>query len=129
MSTIKEEPSRETQLTVLQAQLCKTLSHVKRLQIIRALENGERCVGDLVEELELPYANLSQHLRSLRQVGLIEVRHEGKRSYYRLATPRIARACAALRGVLRYRLEKLGQLAQTLVTHQDDDQPGGKNEP
>jgi ArsR family transcriptional regulator len=126
MKVRREEESREVKLTALQAQLCKTLSHVKRLQIVYALESGEKFVGELAEELALPYANLSQHLHALQQAGLIEVRHEGKRSYYRLSTQQIAQACALVRGVLRERLEKLGQLVQANGTGRRASDRGGE---
>jgi DNA-binding transcriptional ArsR family regulator len=77
----------EDELTALQARICKVLAHPKRLQIVYALRAGERSVGELAKELQLPYANLSQHLRILLEIGLVEVRHHGRYSYYRLADP------------------------------------------
>jgi DNA-binding transcriptional ArsR family regulator len=59
----------EDELTALQARICKVLAHPKRLQIVYALRAGERSVGELAKELQLPYANLSQHLRILLEIG------------------------------------------------------------
>ncbi len=101
----------EDDLTVLQARLCKVLAHPKHLQIIYALRRGERSVGELAKELQLSYANLSRHLHILLEIGLVEVRHHGRYSYYRLSTPQIAEACDLVRRVLRDRLTQLGELA------------------
>nr|BAL59986.1 ArsR family transcriptional regulator [Candidatus Acetothermum autotrophicum] len=101
----------EDELTALQARICKVLSHPKRLQIIYALRTGERSVGELAQELKLSYANLSQHLRMLLEARLVEVRHQGRFSYYRLSTPQIAEACDLVRRALRERLTQLGELA------------------
>lgn len=101
----------EDELTALQARICKALSHPKRLEIIYKLREGERSVGELAKELQLSYANLSQHLRGLLQSDLVEVRHEGQHSYYRLAAPQIAEACDLVRKALRERLKQLGELA------------------
>jgi ArsR family transcriptional regulator len=110
-TTSRHKPSLEEEITELQARICQALSHPKRLQIVYSLREGEQCVGDLVKALDLPYANLSQHLRVLHEAGLLDVRQEGKFSYYRLATPQIAQACELVRAALRERLEKMAQLA------------------
>ncbi|MCX8103617.1 MAG: metalloregulator ArsR/SmtB family transcription factor [Candidatus Bipolaricaulota bacterium] len=101
----------DDELTALQARICKVLSHPKRLQIIYVLRAGERSVGELAEELQLSYANLSQHLRVLLEAGLVEARHQGRFSYYRLSTPQVAEACDLVRQALRERLTQLGELA------------------
>ncbi len=106
-----ENDKNEDELTMLQAEICKVLSHPKRLQIIYALRAGERYVGELTQQLGLPYANLSQHLRVLHAAGIVEARHEGKYSYYRLSTPQIAEACDLVRRALRERLQWLGRMA------------------
>lgn len=102
----------EDELTMLQARICRVLAHPKRLQIIYALRAGEKCVGELVEELGLSYANVSQHLRALHEAGLLDLHHEGRWSYYRLTNPQIAAACELVRASLRERLERLGYAAQ-----------------
>jgi DNA-binding transcriptional ArsR family regulator len=56
----------------------------RRRQILDALADGERPVGDLVDELGLPQPQVSKHLRVLREVGAVEVRGDGRRRLYRL---------------------------------------------
>jgi DNA-binding transcriptional ArsR family regulator len=56
----------------------------RRREILDLLAGGERPVGDLVRELDLPQPQVSKHLRVLREVGAVEVRSEGRRRLYRL---------------------------------------------
>jgi DNA-binding transcriptional ArsR family regulator len=56
----------------------------RRRQILDVLTGGERPVNDLVAELELAQPQVSKHLRVLREVGLVDVRGDGRRRLYRL---------------------------------------------
>ena len=56
----------------------------RRRQILDALASGERPVNDLVALLGLAQPQVSKHLRVLRQVGLVEVRGDGRQRMYRL---------------------------------------------
>jgi DNA-binding transcriptional ArsR family regulator len=55
-----------------------------RRQILDLLAGGERAVGDLVRELGLGQPQVSKHLRVLRDVGLVEVRDQGRQRLYRV---------------------------------------------
>ena len=56
----------------------------RRRQILDLLAGGERPVNDLVDELRLTQPQVSKHLRVLREVGLVNVRDEGRHRLYRL---------------------------------------------
>jgi DNA-binding transcriptional ArsR family regulator len=56
----------------------------RRRQILDLLSGGERPVNDLVALLGQAQPQVSKHLRVLRQVGLVEVRDEGRQRVYRL---------------------------------------------
>jgi DNA-binding transcriptional ArsR family regulator len=57
----------------------------RRRQIVDALAaGGERPVNDLVGELGLTQPQVSKHLRVLREVGVVDVREEGRQRMYRL---------------------------------------------
>jgi DNA-binding transcriptional ArsR family regulator len=56
----------------------------RRRDILNLLADGERPVNDLVVELGLAQPQVSKHLRVLREVGLVEVREEGRQRLYRL---------------------------------------------
>jgi DNA-binding transcriptional ArsR family regulator len=56
----------------------------RRREIIDLLADGERPVNDLVTRLGLAQPQVSKHLRVLREVGLVDVRDEGRQRLYRL---------------------------------------------
>lgn len=56
----------------------------RRRQILDALFDGERPVNDLVDLLGLAQPQVSKHLRVLREVGVVDVRDDGRRRLYRL---------------------------------------------
>jgi len=56
----------------------------RRRQILDVLAEGERPVNDLVRVLGLAQPQVSKHLRVLREVGLVDVREEGRQRLYRL---------------------------------------------
>jgi ArsR family transcriptional regulator len=66
------------------ARLRKALCDPARLQIVEALGAGEICVGDLALVIDRAPAATSQHLRVLRELGLVEPRRHGTTMYYAL---------------------------------------------
>jgi DNA-binding transcriptional ArsR family regulator len=56
----------------------------RRWQILDLLVHGEKPVNDLVERLRVAQPVVSKHLRVLREVGLVEVRDEGRQRIYSL---------------------------------------------
>jgi DNA-binding transcriptional ArsR family regulator len=56
----------------------------RRRQILDVLAGGERPVNDLVHLLGLAQPQVSKHLRVLREVGVVQVREEGRQRMYRL---------------------------------------------
>lgn len=96
----------DKKLYEMQAELCKTLSNPKRLEILDILkEAGEICVNELAERLEIPKANTSQHLAVLRQAGVVNTRKDGINVYYSLRSQKITEACSLTRTILVERLE------------------------
>ena len=90
----------EAELTQLHASVCKGLADPKRLLIINALRDGERAVMDLCDDLDLPQANVSQHLAVLREKGLVRSRKDAQRVYYSVTSTKIIDAMDLLREVM-----------------------------
>jgi DNA-binding transcriptional ArsR family regulator len=102
------------ELFKLQAEVCKTMADVKRLMIIHELRDGEKPVGQLVSELGLPQANVSQHLAILRERGIVSTRREGTSIYYSMASPKIGQACDLVQEVIADQLARNEALAHSL---------------
>ncbi len=84
----------------LHADLCKMLSNPTRLKILENLREDEKMVSELVEEVGVRQANLSQHLAELRKRNLVKSRKDGTNVYYKIANPKIIQACDLVREVL-----------------------------
>lgn len=65
----------------------KMLANEDRLLLLCQLSQGEMCVGDLETTLGIRQPTLSQQLGVLRAEGVVDTRREGKRIYYRVASP------------------------------------------
>jgi ArsR family transcriptional regulator len=73
------------------ASFLKLVANSNRLLVLCRLSQGEACVSDLEEELNLSQPALSQHLARLRQEGVLETRREGQQIFYSIRDPRITR--------------------------------------
>ncbi len=84
----------------MQAEICKTLTNPKRIEILNTLKSEEKTVTELVNALGVSKANVSQHLAVMRHKGILATRREGVNIYYRVANPKVIEACALMKEVL-----------------------------
>lgn len=84
----------------MQAEICYALSHPIRLHILDLLIDRELKSIELLEILNIPKANLSQHLTVLKDTGLIKSRKDGQCQYVSHALPKIKNACELVRELL-----------------------------
>lgn len=99
------------QLFELQAELLKALAHPRRLEIIGLLRDQQLCVSQIYEMLDLPQANISQHLMILRDAKVVTAQRDGKQIVYKIADAKIWRAVDLLRETLisQYQDSELAQ--------------------
>lgn len=62
----------------------KAIAHPARLAILRILDDQEGCVCDVAHTLRMPVSTASQHLKKLRDAGLLAVRPDGKMMVHRV---------------------------------------------
>jgi len=80
------------------AELAKALGHPARVQILRLLVRKNACIcGEIVDELPLAQSTVSQHLKVLKESGLIRGEVDGPRTCY-CVEPRAVRRLKALVG-------------------------------
>jgi len=103
------------EITILQADVLKTLANPRRLEILHALAHGPIEVGRLAQRIGASQPNVSQHLAVLRTAGLVDAERDGREVRYRLADPDVMVACGVMRSVLERRLTRLGRMAQQSV--------------
>ena len=79
LARINEFPERDLKI----ADFAKALSHPARVAILKVLAEKKECIcGELVEDLPLAQSTVSQHLKALKEVGLIRGTIDGPRSRY-----------------------------------------------
>jgi DNA-binding transcriptional ArsR family regulator len=71
----------------------RLLSDPNRVRILHTVCNQERSVGDIAEQTGNSQANVSQHLRSLLEAGVVKRRRDGTFSYYSIADPTLTDVC------------------------------------
>jgi len=72
------------------AELLRILGHPTRIAIVQKLAKGPKCVTDIQELLDVPQANISQHLTVLRSHQIVGYHEDGKLRCYYLTRPAIA---------------------------------------
>lgn len=80
----------------LAAEVFRVMSAPMRLKIIACLCNGEKNVSELLGEIDTTQPNMSQHLNTLYQAGVLGKRREGVQIYYRIVNDRVVTLCRAV---------------------------------
>ena len=97
--SLKEEtpPAIESdEVFDLAAEVFRVMSAPMRLKIISCLCNGEKNVSELLAEIDTTQPNMSQHLNTLYQAGVLGKRREGVQIYYRIVNDRVVTLCRAV---------------------------------
>lgn len=97
------------------AKVAQALASGNRLQLLEFIAQGERSVDSLAAMAGITVANASQHLQALRRAGLVAVRKEGQRVYYRLAGDDVVQLYGALQRVAESRLADVRQLVSEFL--------------
>ncbi len=96
----------------VKAEFFRTLGHPVRIRILELLSERDHSVGEILPEVGIEAANLSQHLAVLRRSGLVTSRKNGATVMYTLTSPQVADLLRAARVILTEVLDvRVGQLA------------------
>ena len=101
----------QTEPLSLEAELLKVLGHPVRLRVLQLLEQEETCVCDLIRLTGVEQSNLSQHLKLLRKLGVVETRRDGTRVMYRLINPQVLAVLYAASQAVANHLERMVGMA------------------
>ena len=74
----------------------KLLANTDRMLLLCKLSEGEHCVGELEEALDIHQPTLSQQLGVLRNEEVVATRKEGKNVFYSISDPAVMKVIAAL---------------------------------
>jgi DNA-binding transcriptional ArsR family regulator len=96
---LKEEapaPIESDEVFELAAEVFRVMSAPMRLKIISSLCNREKNVTELLSEIDTTQPNMSQHLNTLYQAGVLGKRRDGVQIYYRIVNDRVVTLCRAV---------------------------------
>ncbi|MFJ6075631.1 ArsR/SmtB family transcription factor [Streptomyces sp. NPDC093065] len=112
-----------TPLYQLKAEFFKTLGHPARIRVLELLSEREHAVAEMLPEVGIEPAHLSQQLAVLRRSNLVVSRKEGSTVYYSLTSPQVAELLRVARGILSGVLAGQAELLADLRAGQTE--PGG----
>jgi|SRR3569623_1681023 len=95
-ATVADDGVETDEVFELAAEVFRVMSAPMRLKIISRLCNGEKNVSQLLEEIDTTQPNMSQHLNTLFQAGVIGKRREGVQVFYRIINDRVVTLCRAV---------------------------------
>jgi len=108
-----------TPLYQLKAEFFKTLGHPARIRVLELLSEREHAVAEMLPQVGIEAAHLSQQLAVLRRANLVTYRKQGSTVYYSLTSPQVAELLAVARqiltGVLSGQAELLHDLRASAV--------------
>ena len=110
------------------ALVAKTLGHPQRLELIEQLGQGPRSVDLLAEKLQLPVANVSQHLQVMRRAGLVVAERRGKFVIYSLNGPSVLEAVASLQRIAKANLAEVDKIVRGYFDRRDALEPVSREE-
>ena len=84
----------------MKAEFFKTLGHPARIRILELLSTREYAVSEMMPEVGIEAANLSQQLSILRRAGLVTARREGLSVCYTLTSPQVSELLRVARAIL-----------------------------
>ena len=102
----------DSRLFTLHAKLCQVFSSEKRLRIVWLLAAGEQSVGSLAQELGCAPANVSQHLRVMRDMHVVDSRKDAQTTYYCLRNNKLYKGLLQIRTALA---EEFGRVTRDVA--------------
>lgn len=94
--TTKDSALESDEVFEQAADLFKLMAAPMRLKIISSLCNSEKNVSQLLTEINTTQPNMSQHLNTLYQAGVLGKRRDGVQIFYRIVDDRAAQMCRAV---------------------------------
>jgi ArsR family transcriptional regulator len=96
-------------------EFAKAIADDTRQQIMRACCCRWASVGDLTARIGVTQPTVSHHLAILREAGLVNVRHEGKQTFYTLNQNRVVACCGQIMAVFAPEAEETATLSEALA--------------
>ncbi len=93
----------------MQVKIFKALAHPVRLKIVKALAKQSLCVCELNADVEFSQSNLSQHLKILREAGVVYSKKEGLRINYYIRNQDVRKLLDVVDQMIIRQIEEVNQ--------------------
>jgi len=102
------------------ARIGQALASGPRLEILELLIQSPRNVDSVAKVMRLPIANISQHLQTLKQAGLVTATRNGRSMIYEVTGPDIIELLLLLQKIAKDRFAEIDRLVDTYLHSKDD---------
>lgn len=88
------------------ADILKALAHPTRINILDALRAGERCVCEIIKDVNIEQSNVSQHLAVLKKLNLVSCRKDGLKVIYKVKHDEVFQILSLLDSLISNQMEE-----------------------
>ncbi len=102
--------SKEKKNYEAKAKVLKALAHPTRLWMTEQLANGERCVCEFAEAVNVDFSTISKHLSVLKEAGIVKDEKRGKQVFYSLRVPCVLNFMSCVEAVIKNQVKIQAEL-------------------
>lgn len=110
----------DSKITQTKAEIFKALAHPTRINILESLRDGDRCVCEIIEEVNIEQSNVSQHLAVLKKLDIVTYKKDGLKVIYKVKHKEVFEILILLDSLISCQMEEtmamLDNLKQRRVT-------------
>ena len=99
------------ELNVFITRFFSAVAQENRIKILKFLQNGEKCVCEILPALSIEQSNLSKHLKILTDAGILSFRKKGNSVFYRVKDDRVFKVIDLSEKIVREDLIRLSDIA------------------
>ncbi len=93
----------------IEVKIFKAMAHPIRLKIIKKLQNEKLCVCKLNEDVEFSQSNLSQHLKILKDAGILNAEKKGLWMHYSVKNPEILKVVEIVEAIVVESIKEMNE--------------------
>lgn len=101
-------------ITQTKADILKAIAHPTRINILESLRVGERCVCEIIDEVNIEQSNVSQHLAVLKKLDIVSSKKDGLRVIYRVKHEEIFQILSLLDSLISSQMEETMTMLDSL---------------
>ncbi|MER5686179.1 metalloregulator ArsR/SmtB family transcription factor [Streptomyces sp. NPDC002205] len=103
----------------------QAVAEPRRREILRLVWDAELSAGEIAGRFDVTFGAVSQHLKVLRDSGLVTLRQDGKRRFYRAEREAMGPLADYLQSMWATRLDTLAELAEAAEAAERSERSGG----